>query len=52
MELNDRVVVVTGGGSGIGEALARGAHRFGVRLWAGSVEDAYEDDGEGETPAS
>ena len=33
-------------------ALARGAHRFGVRLWAGSVEDAYEDDGEGETPAS
>ena len=31
MELNNRVVVVTGGGSGIGEALARAAHAEGAR---------------------
>lgn len=31
MELNDRVVVVTGGGSGIGEALARAASEAGAR---------------------
>jgi NAD(P)-dependent dehydrogenase (short-subunit alcohol dehydrogenase family) len=31
MELNDRVVVITGGGSGIGEALARAAHDAGAR---------------------
>ncbi|MEJ7800143.1 MAG: SDR family oxidoreductase [Ilumatobacter sp.] len=31
MELDDRVVVITGGGSGIGEALARAAHDAGAR---------------------
>lgn len=31
MELNDRVVVVTGAGSGIGEAIARAAHAAGAR---------------------
>lgn len=31
MELNDRVVVITGGGSGIGESLARAAHAEGAR---------------------
>jgi len=31
MELNDRVVVITGGGSGIGEALARAANDVGAR---------------------
>ena len=25
-------------------ALARGAHRFGIKLWEGSVVDAYEED--------
>ncbi len=31
MELDNRVVVVTGGGSGIGEAIARAAHEAGAR---------------------
>jgi NAD(P)-dependent dehydrogenase (short-subunit alcohol dehydrogenase family) len=31
MELNNRVVVITGAGSGIGEALAHGAHAEGAR---------------------
>ena len=31
MELEDRVVVVTGAGSGIGEAIARAAHAAGAR---------------------
>jgi NAD(P)-dependent dehydrogenase (short-subunit alcohol dehydrogenase family) len=31
MELKDRVVVITGAGSGIGEALAKAAHREGAR---------------------
>jgi NAD(P)-dependent dehydrogenase (short-subunit alcohol dehydrogenase family) len=31
MELHDRVVVVTGAGSGIGEAIARAAHAAGAR---------------------
>ena len=29
-------------------AIARGAHRAGVKLWEGSVIDAYADDKEGE----
>lgn len=29
-------------------ALARGAHRAGVKLWAGSVVDRYAEDNEGE----
>lgn len=28
-------------------ALARGSHHFGVRLWSGSVGDAYEEDDRG-----
>jgi multicomponent Na+:H+ antiporter subunit G len=28
-------------------AIARGAHRSGVRLWKKSVKDAYREDGEG-----
>ena len=31
MELNDRVVIITGGGSGIGEALVHAAHAAGAR---------------------
>lgn len=31
MEIQDRVVVITGGGSGIGEALARASHAAGAR---------------------
>ncbi len=31
MELNDRVVVITGGGSGIGEAFAHAANDAGAR---------------------
>ncbi len=29
-------------------AIARGAHRSGVRLWDGSIVDKYEEDKEGE----
>ena len=29
-------------------AVARGAHRSGVKLWEGSVVDQYAEDGEGE----
>jgi len=32
-------------------ALARGSHRFGVKLWEGSVEDQYAEDREGEDSA-
>lgn len=31
MELNDKVAIITGAGSGIGEALARAAHQAGAR---------------------
>ena len=44
MELNDRVVIITGGGSGIGEALALAAHAAGARhvVVADLVEEAAQ----------